>query len=306
MKRTVVVALAFVLLASALGVYGEHAVKTTREILPASWTVAGPVTRSVSVDKYGAGGFVRGVLFGSPARRNVFLAALAAISLLFVYCAGILTSGSGLRSDPQWAWTDVLWVVMGIAVFETVSPPGETVSSGMLCVRDTAAGVWIWILAWRRRIGVDDLGFNLRRLPPDVSRGVLSAILILPGLLLLVLAAAVREGPSSVPNIISLGVSRHRVDAILSILIIPFFEEVIFRAFLYRLLRARMPAFLANLVVSLLFAAAHWPMGGVVTAGRFAGSLLMGRLYERTGTVWSSLGAHAAFNAILLMGPNLW
>ena len=60
----------------------------------------------------------------------------------------------------------------------------------------------------------------------------------------------------------------------------------------------------SNLLTSLLFAAIHGDAGTVGLA-RFLGSILMCRLFERTGAVWAGLGAHATFNCLLLLGPTL-
>jgi membrane protease YdiL (CAAX protease family) len=83
---------------------------------------------------------------------------------------------------------------------------------------------------------------------------------------------------------------------VVTVLLAPVFEEVIFRGLLYGSLRARLGVGPAVVVSALVFAAAH----GYGTAG-FASVFLSGALwawtYERTGSLLPAIAAHVANNA---------
>ena len=95
--------------------------------------------------------------------------------------------------------------------------------------------------------------------------------------------------------------------------IAPFAEEVVFRgAALTAWLRTTSPnAAIAR--SALLFAAAHaigisgesfgqaFGLAVVASVVRLPVALALGWIYARTGTLWSSIGLHAAFNAILIV-----
>ena len=93
------------------------------------------------------------------------------------------------------------------------------------------------------------------------------------------------------------------VMGLVAVLMAPLVEEVIYRGALQQALKGiGMPRIAALLVASALFALAHW---GSLVAGSEAGALTMltilglvfGWTYERTGSMWAPVAAHATFNA---------
>jgi membrane protease YdiL (CAAX protease family) len=104
------------------------------------------------------------------------------------------------------------------------------------------------------------------------------------------------------------------LSGILSFVVSPFLEELLFRGLLLHELAALLPRWGATLLTSLLFAGIHLPFwlshGGmsgallVNTAGVFIFSLLAGWLYLDSSSIWPPTVAHIANNCVaaLLIG----
>lgn len=86
------------------------------------------------------------------------------------------------------------------------------------------------------------------------------------------------------------------IAAITGIVIAPFVEELIFRAFLFNALSSWLSLPLSLVGSSLLFGLAHFDLG-VALPLTVCGIVLAG-LYHRTGCLWSNITAHALFNSI--------
>ncbi len=91
------------------------------------------------------------------------------------------------------------------------------------------------------------------------------------------------------------------------IFIAPVAEEVFFRGFIFGGLRRYLNLPIAGLISGTLFAMAHGDPGLVVP---FAGvGLVLAFLYERTGSLYASIGVHFVFNSVsfmlLLLFPHL-
>lgn len=307
MKKIIMLTVIFVLLTAVLWRFGGRAAEIGRDILPAAWTAPGPDSRTISIRSYGIDQFLRQSLFGPTVRRTAFFLILSFYALVSLLALRKMLEGApaSFASNPRWAWTDLVWVFLGVTVFWGVTPFGDTFSTGVLLVKDVAVVIWIGSMARVRGFGVRSFGLAPMSAPGDGVLGILAAFLLAPALGLIVLAHGASVGPSFIPDSLCLPVPPSLASAWLAILFLPLFEEILFRGFLYRLLRSRSPEWIANIVTSLVFAAIHG-QGASIGAGRFLGSLIMCKLFERTGTVWSSLGAHAAFNAMLLLGPKLF
>ena len=98
------------------------------------------------------------------------------------------------------------------------------------------------------------------------------------------------------------------IPDILSYIVSPIIEEILFRGLLLKELASLMPQRCANLLTSLLFAGIHLPFwlshGGLSelvlanTVGVFIFSLVAGWLYLKSSSVWPSVVAHIVNNCI--------
>lgn len=77
---------------------------------------------------------------------------------------------------------------------------------------------------------------------------------------------------------------------LITVVAAPLMEEVVFRGYLYPVLKRMGGVWLAALTVSLFFAAAH--LEGSHLLGRFLLSLILIAAYEFTGSLWAPLGIH--------------
>jgi membrane protease YdiL (CAAX protease family) len=110
-----------------------------------------------------------------------------------------------------------------------------------------------------------------------------------------------------VPSLAGISVSI-TLPGVLSLVVAPFLEELLFRGLLLHELAELMPRWVANLLSSLLFAGIHLPFwlshGGVSgallanTAGVFVFSLLAGWLYLDSSSIWPPTVAHIANNCV--------
>ena len=84
------------------------------------------------------------------------------------------------------------------------------------------------------------------------------------------------------------------VGALSTVLFAPIAEEVIFRGLVYTRLRRAMPAWLACVLASLVFAVLHGQLLWIAYA--FLMGVALTLVFERTGTLWSSILVHITFN----------
>lgn len=98
---------------------------------------------------------------------------------------------------------------------------------------------------------------------------------------------------------------RHRIAIMLmAVIVAPVSEEILFRGYLYGVIRrfgGRIPALLTS---SLLFAAIHVHLPSMLGLGLLGVILCL--LYERTGSLWATMTMHAAFNATTITALILW
>jgi len=97
--------------------------------------------------------------------------------------------------------------------------------------------------------------------------------------------------------------------AVLVIVIAPAAEEFFFRGFFYRALRTRMGVLVAALLDGILFGAIHY--SGANTAALLPILAVLGFIfclvYERTGTLFATIGLHALNNTIAYgVGTHKW
>ena len=112
-----------------------------------------------------------------------------------------------------------------------------------------------------------------------------------------------------------LGTQWQYIAAFMTIAVLaPVAEELLFRGYLYGKLRRTAPIWVAVLITSLTFGAAHlWGGSGslqwAVAADTFVLSIVMSLAREYTGAIWAPVLMHIAKNSIafyaLYVNPNL-
>ena len=84
------------------------------------------------------------------------------------------------------------------------------------------------------------------------------------------------------------------ITALSTVIFAPIAEEVIFRGLVYTRLRRAMPVALACVLSSLVFAILHGELIWIAYAFMMGVALTL--VFERTGTLWSSIIVHITFN----------
>lgn len=87
--------------------------------------------------------------------------------------------------------------------------------------------------------------------------------------------------------------------ALLAVVVAPFTEELVFRGFLYGVLRRSFGSISAMTATALLFAAIHLNLPAMPAYFLLAVGLTLA--YERTGSLWTPILMHALFNATSLV-----
>ncbi|MBI4566953.1 MAG: CPBP family intramembrane metalloprotease [Planctomycetes bacterium] len=99
-----------------------------------------------------------------------------------------------------------------------------------------------------------------------------------------------------------LGTGRWLVMLFSAVVVAPLFEEFLFRGVLHAALSWRLGAWPAALLSGGAFAFIHgWPQAAPV----WPLGVLLGILYDRTGSLWCVVAAHVAFNAAMVALANL-
>ena len=137
------------------------------------------------------------------------------------------------------------------------------------------------------------------------SAGKWLKYLVVIGLFLGAQVAFETVAGGKVPSLAGISVAI-TLPGVLSLVVAPFLEELLFRGLILHELVAPLPRWIANLLTSLLFAGIHLPFwlshGGVSgpllanTAGVFIFSLLAGWLYLDSSSIWPPAVAHIANN----------
>lgn len=83
---------------------------------------------------------------------------------------------------------------------------------------------------------------------------------------------------------------------VMTLMVTPFAEEVFFRGFLYKWMKGHRPVWLAALVSSIIFGASHIVPHQAVNAAVMGLALIW--LYEKSGSIWPAILAHAVNNAL--------
>ncbi|MDX1679535.1 MAG: type II CAAX endopeptidase family protein [Akkermansiaceae bacterium] len=87
---------------------------------------------------------------------------------------------------------------------------------------------------------------------------------------------------------------------IAAVVMAPLWEELVFRGYLYPVLKKYGGIWVAALCSSLLFAAIHNSLVSILPL--FLLALMMVWLYERSGSIWMPIAIHACFNGLSVLG----
>jgi CAAX protease family protein len=232
-----------------------------------------------------------GEAYAGPSPVLLFLT-IVAVTLFVAGIVGIVLEAAGVALDRPIG--DLLSVALQAAVFVGVV---------RLLVVGTDAITWAEM----------GLSADPRRIAGGLVTGAAYAIptVFLTGLVAYALVQIVGQTPPSPlpPTGTAAGLGLHLAAGAG---IAPFAEEVVFRgAALTAWLRMVGPT-QAIVRSALLFAAAHvigiagtsfgeaFGLAVVASVARLPVALALGWIYVRTGTIWASVGLHAAFNGILI------
>ena len=94
------------------------------------------------------------------------------------------------------------------------------------------------------------------------------------------------------------------LDALELVFIAPFVEEFLFRGFLNNLLRGKVNTFIRMSIVSILFAAIHFPYyihNWIQFIDYLIGSIVLFLVYERRRSLFDAILLHSLFNGLLVI-----
>jgi len=225
-----------------------------------------------------------------------------------------LTRYAGL---PETGWSG-LSVVIGIPIAAVATIVGTIVVAIFDPEFDTTAGREAAQLAVALGLGGTALGFALsdaggvvrdafRRLGL-VPRITLAAIGLAALAWLIYIAAAAALTPLLNPDqqdvTEELGTDKSSalslvVAGLLIVVLAPLSEELFFRGFMFASLRRSMPLWPAALIAAVVWGALHLSGGNVGVAIQLSVfGVILAWLYERSGTLWAPIAAHALNNTI--------
>lgn len=156
----------------------------------------------------------------------------------------------------------------------------------------------VLLLAGHRGMRYRDLGFVLPKSWRPALYAWAAAMVVGPAYALL-LKLAGWESPLASPASIALPSGTLAATAFSVVAVAPVVEEIIFRGVVFRGIRARWPLLPALMVTGLLFAGFH--LSGPQLIPLAVIGALFSYAYERTGSLWSSIVAHAGLNAMWLI-----
>jgi uncharacterized protein len=141
--------------------------------------------------------------------------------------------------------------------------------------------------------------FGLRRAPLRYTAGI-AFIGVATFYLFSVLYSVIFQPNNPQRTIDDLGADKNTAllvaGAVLVILVAPVCEEIVFRGFIYRVLRSRMAFWLAAGIDGILFGLVHG-VNAALPVLAFLGAVLCW-VFERTGTLFAPIAIHALNNAI--------
>lgn len=228
-------------------------------------------------------------------------------------------------SHPAWKWQDLFFIILGIFIiiflmifvvnYAVTSLGGNLLndlqqtsiwqSLGLAALEAVALVVSVYYFGMRRRsIQWIDLGFKKVTTNWLLAVIGLSVVIIpLSGLITTLVLSLLNQPldnpqiPFLVPKGLDLGGAIGML--ILAGILVPIAEELFFRGVLYNFLRARTGIWLAIIISSLIFAIAHGDLA--VGTAAFVLGIVIAWVYEKSGSLWTSILIHAANNSVKIV-----
>ena len=201
-------------------------------------------------------------------------------------CAGVLAS----------------WMIS--VIWQSLDAP-KVITLGAIVANSVVYGSLILgifgVIGFRGLSGVSLFGLEPSRLPKAAGTGLLWLIITYP--LILAAQALVQRVAGSADDsqmIVKYFLEhpdfKHRAAVFfMAVIVAPVAEEIVFRGYIYGVIRRYGGRFPALLTSSLLFAAIHVHLPSMLGLGILA--IILCLLYERTGSLWAPITMHACFNA---------
>jgi membrane protease YdiL (CAAX protease family) len=227
-------------------------------------------------------------------------------------------AGPEERPQATWRWWEaVLLFLIAIVVQAAVllvagedfidSTTGELMA-GLVFGVVIGAGTVVWLRVWHRQ-AFAAIGLPKRPVR-EVGSGVGWGLVIRLGSFpVIVLVATLVEAfidrtlvtPEQLET--DVGTGTIVLAVLVAVVVAPVAEELFFRGFLYRSLRARHGYWFAGLVSSVLFGLVHWQPEGLLPslplmAGVAAAAMAWAYLYDRAGSILVPIASHMAFNLV--------
>jgi len=243
----------------------------------------------------------------------VLAASSLALAPLVVVIARWLFPGSNAVTRC-WSWRHVAAVVACIGVVLVLTPRIVPIQEGqnplmpglvrMACALGAGCALAVWFAYKLDPQRVRALGFPSGRLFAAAVTGWTTYFLFLPGLVGLMFAwtwILLRIDPSvgaqpALEYALRLAPGERWPAVLLGVIVLPFFEELLFRAFLQPLLVQHLNQRLGIALTALCFALLHGVAAGVPI---FALALLLGGLMLRTQRLLAVWSVHALHNALV-------
>ena len=158
----------------------------------------------------------------------------------------------------------------------------------------------------RQRSLLGWLGLRDQHSSPTILFGLLAgiALLAVPILVFSLIETfaswLIPTDPSTIPSVLS----PQSIPDLIILLVIVFganslVEEIFFRGYLLRILKRRMPSFLAIIISSIIFGLLHTTTSIVTAINAFALAIVLSVIYERKQSLYAPWMAHALYNTIL-------
>ena len=165
-------------------------------------------------------------------------------------------------------------------------------------------------LIYRNNDPREAFGLRSREWPLRIGQALGTLVMVLPLIYAAQWCAYFLCGPQSEPQpIVTFLLDHSDIQSRLLVIAIaviaaPLTEELVFRGCLYGVLRQTMGRYAAMALSAIVFALIHAHLPSI--PGLIILALALALLYESTGSLWTSVMLHAAFNAASICGAIFW